>query len=242
MKLLITKEGNKFYYKETDLHTKFGMIKKDAIENAKIGDTLSTNTGKQMKLIESSFVDLYSKIKRGPQIIPRKDLGVIIAETGLSPKWKVVEAGAGSGAMTVFLAHLLSKGKLYTFDIREDHLNIAKENAKLLELKNITFKLHDIYQSIPIKKINMILLDVPEPWKVIAHAQKALIPGGFLISYSPTIPQVSDFVEEIAKNNDFIFLKTIEIIEREWELAGRTVRPKSQQIGHSGFLTFCRRI
>ena len=242
MKLLITTEGNKFFYKDTDLHTKYGMIKKDVIENAKLGDILTTNTGKQMHLIESSFLDEYQKIKRGPQIIPRKDLGIIIAETGITPNWKILDVGCGSGAITLFFANLLAKGKVYSFDIREDHLTIAKANAEQLRLKNIIFKHHDVYESIPLKKLNMILFDLPEPWKPIKNAAKALLPGGFLVSYSPTIPQVSDFIEAIVKDQEFVVLKTVEIIEREWELAGRTIRPLSQQIGHSGFITICRRI
>jgi tRNA (adenine57-N1/adenine58-N1)-methyltransferase len=242
MKLLITTEGNKFFYRDADLHTKFGLIKKETIEKAKVGDCLTTNTGKQMHIIESSFLDEYFKIKRGPQIIPRKDLGIIIAETGITPNWKVLDVGCGSGAMTLFFANLLVRGKVYSFDIREDHLAIAKANAEQLKLKNIIFKHHDVYESIPLKKLNMILLDLPEPWKTISSAEKALLPGGFLVSYSPTIPQVSDFIEAIAKQQQFIVIKTIEIIEREWELAGRTIRPLSQQIGHSGFITICRKI
>ncbi len=242
MKLLITKEGNKFYYKDADLHTRYGMIKKEIIEKASAGEILKTNMNKEMHLIDTSFIDLYQKIKRGPQIIPRKDLGIIIAETGLSPNWKILDTGSGSGAITLFFANLVSKGKVYSYDIREDHLTIAKQNAEALQLKNIIFKLHNVYESIPLKKLNMIMLDLPEPWKVIDNATKALQAGGFLVSYSPTIPQVSDFVEAVLKSEKYIILKTAEIIEREWELAGRTVRPKSQQIGHSGFITICRKI
>ena len=85
-------------------------------------------------------------------------------------------------------------------------------------------------------------MDLPEPWKAINAAKKALKVGGFLVSYSPTIPQTQDFVNKINKDKDFVHVKTSEIIEREWEIDERKVRPKSQQIGHSGFISFTRRI
>ena len=92
------------------------------------------------------------------------------------------------------------------------------------------------------KNVDVIILDLPEPWKVIPHAKKALKNGGYIVSYSPTIPQVSDFVEEINKADEFIYLKTTETIQRDWEVEGRKIRPRSQAIGHSGFITFARKI
>ena len=92
------------------------------------------------------------------------------------------------------------------------------------------------------KKIDLIVLDLPEPWKAIDAARKSLKVGGFLVSYSPSIPQTTDFVNDINKDKDFVHVKTSEIIERNWEIDGRKVRPRSQQIGHSGFISFVRRI
>ena len=86
------------------------------------------------------------------------------------------------------------------------------------------------------------MLDLPEPWEVIEHAAKALRVGGFLVNYSPSIIQTSDFVKVLGKENKFLCLKTVEILERKWEVDGRKVRPKSIEIGHSGFITFARKI
>ena len=95
---------------------------------------------------------------------------------------------------------------------------------------------------IPEKDVDVITLDLPEPWKALSAADKALKIGGFIVSYSPTTPQVSDFTAAAAKNKNLLYVKTIEIIQREWEFNERVVRPKSQQIGHSGFLTFLRKV
>lgn len=243
MKILIAKDGHKFVFKDQDMHTQFGFVKKEDIKKASPGKVLETNKGKKLTVLDASFIDKYERIKRSAQIIPAKDIGFIIAETGLESNWKIVDAGSGSGAAACFFAHLTPKGKVYTYDIRDDHLKIVNENIKFLGLKNITAKKHDIYKGIPQKKLNMIMLDVPEPWNVIEHAASALLPGGFLVSYSPTIPQTSDFVEAVKKEKQLTYIKTVEIGEREWDFIGRKIRPKThQRIGHSGFISFVRKV
>jgi tRNA (adenine57-N1/adenine58-N1)-methyltransferase len=243
MKILVAKDGHKFVFKGEDLHTQFGFVTKKEIDKAKSGKVLETNKGKKMTVLDASFKDIYERIKRSAQIIPLKDIGFIISEVGLDEKWRIVDAGSGSGAISCFLGHLIPKGKVFTYDIREDHINIVKKNISLLELKNVKVKKHDIYEGIPEKKINMIMLDVPEPWKVLEHVDGSLLSGGFLVSYSPTIPQVSDFVEGVCKCKGLVYLKTVEIGEREWEFVGRKIRPKtSQRIGHSGFISFVRKL
>ena len=92
------------------------------------------------------------------------------------------------------------------------------------------------------KDVDLITLDLPSPWNAIKPAEKALKIGGYLVSYSPTVPQVIDFVTVISNNDNFLYIKTCEIIKRNWDVEGRKVRPKSEGIGHSGFLTFCRKI
>jgi tRNA (adenine57-N1/adenine58-N1)-methyltransferase catalytic subunit len=239
MKVLMTSTGRKFFYRGQDVHTQYGFVKKEIVENAAPGDIVETNTGKQMTVYEPGFVDLYRKIKRGAQIIPQKDLGLIISETGVNHKSVVLDAGSGSGALCCFLGHLCKK--VYTYEIREDFAAIVKKNIEMLGLKNVTLRMKDIYTGIDDKKLDLIVLDLPEPWKVLPHLS-ALNHGGFLVSYSPTIPQVGDYVDAVRATPGLTFLKTVEVIERDWEVEGRKIRPRSQAIGHSGFLTFCRRI
>jgi tRNA (adenine57-N1/adenine58-N1)-methyltransferase catalytic subunit len=238
-KVLVTAQGRKFHYSGKDLHTQFGFIPKDAIDKAKPGDTLKTNTGKEMTVMEASFLDAYKRIKRGAQIIPLKDLGKVIAETGIGKGSVVLDAGGGSGATTCFLAHYAKK--VYTYEVREDFHKIVEHNIRFMGLKNVALKRADIYEGVKEKRLDLMMLDLPEPWKVLPYIG-ALKVGGFLVSYSPTIPQVSDFVEAVRKESRLLYLKATETIEREWEVEGRKVRPMSQAIGHSGFLVFCRRV
>jgi|SRR3989338_5817499 len=241
-KVLITKQGKKFYAKnlDEDLHTQYGFIKKEELKKAKEGSLLKSNTSKEFFIFNPHFIDLYRKIKRDAQIIPLKDIGMIIAETGINKDSKVLDAGSGSGALACFLASIAKE--VVTYEIREDFIEIVKSNIEFLGLKNIKIKKNNIYNEVDDKNIDVAVLDVPEPWKALESCSKALKPGGFLASYSPSVPQVADFVNDVRKNESFVYLKTAEIIEREWEVEERKVRPKSSGIGHSGFLSFARKV
>ena len=241
-KVLLTREGKKFYAKniEEDLHTQYGFIKKEDLKKAKDGSLLKSNTGKELFIFNPSFIDLYRKIKRDAQIIPLKDIGLIISETGINKESRVLDAGSGSGALACFLASIAKE--VVTYEIRKDFIEIVKDNIEFLELKNIKIKNKNIYEEIEEKNIDVVTLDVSEPWNAIENCAKALKPGGFLVSYSPSVPQVSDFVAAVKKNEQFIYIKTVEITEREWEVEERKVRPKSQGLGHSGFLSFARKV
>ena len=241
-KVLITKQSRKFYAKslDEDLHTQYGFVKKEDLNNAKNGDLLKSNTNKEFFIFSPSFIDLYRKIKRDAQIIPLKDIGFIIAETGVNKESRILDAGSGSGALACFLASIAKE--VITYEIRQDFIEIVSKNIDFLNLKNIKVKKINIFDNVEEKNMDMVTLDVPEPWKAIENCSKALKPGGFLVSYSPSVPQVADFVNAIRKNDNFIYLKTAEIIEREWEVEERKVRPKSTGIGHSGFLSFARKV
>ena len=237
-KVLMSK-SDKFLVKDisNDYHTKHGFVKK---EDLKTKGRAKTNTGKEFSIFNPFFIDLYRKIKRGAQIIPLKDIGLIVAETGISNKSKVVDAGSGSGALCCFLANIAKA--VTTYEIREDFIEIVRHNIDFLKLKNVKIANKNIYDGIDEKNVDVIVLDLPEPWKAIEPAKKPLKVGGFLVSYSPTIPQAADFVNRINNDKNFVHLKTSEIIERTWEIDERKVRPLSQQIGHSGFLSFVRKI
>jgi len=239
MAKILMNKYDKFLVKDlnNDFHTKHGYFKK---EDFKKNRKIKSNTKKEFTVFDPYFIDLYRKIKRDAQIIPLKDIGLIVAETGVNPTSKVVDAGSGSGALCCFLANIVKE--VTTYEIRKDFIEIVKKNIDFLGLKNIKIKNKNIYEGISEKNIDLIVLDLPEPWKAINAAKKALKIGGFLVSYSPTIPQTQDFINQINNDKYFVHIKTSEIIEREWEVDGRKVRPKSQAIGHSGFISFVRRI
>src|SRR3989338_10222508 len=149
-KVLITEFGKRFFVRniDQDFHTNFGVVSKKDLKS----DSSVIKTSKGIKLFshKPAFIDLYSKIKRAPQIIPRKDIGIIIAETGIGKNSIVLEAGTGSGALCFMLANIVKK--VYTYEIREDFFKIAAENVKFLGLKNIVMNNKSIYDKIDEKK------------------------------------------------------------------------------------------
>jgi len=222
---------------DQDYHTEKGVIDKSQFKGT---GAIKSNTDRTYQLIDADFSDLYKRIKRLAQIIPRKDVGMIIAELGIGKESVIVDSGAGSGGLSLFLAHIAKK--VTTYDIKQEHVDIVNQNIEYLKLTNIKAKLGNVYKTIPGKDIDVLTLDVPEPWKALPTASKILKLGGFICSYSPCIPQVADFVNTVSELPEFVHVKTVEIMEREWEVTKRKVRPKSKMMGHSGFLTFVRKI
>jgi len=237
MRLLINAKNKRFLFKGKDLHTNYGLIRAEDIKRAKIGDIVKSNKGEEFSVARASFIDLYKKIKRSAQIIPQKDIGLIITETGLNKESIVIEAGSGSGALGCFLAKICKT--IYSYEIRDDFYKIVKQNIEFFGLDNMVLKNKDAKLGFDEDNADVVILDLPAPWEFIENAKKALKVGGFLVNYSPTIPQVMDFVSAL---DGFAYIKTSEILEREWEINKRKVRPRTQGIGHSGFLSFARKI
>lgn len=186
-----------------------------------------------------TIIDFLKKAKRGPQVILKKDFGIIVAETGCNSNWKVVDAGTGSGFLAILLGNLGCK--VYTYEKEKRFYNIAKKNIKNSGLKNVKIKNSDIKKGIRERNLDMITLDMKNPEKVIKHAYKSLKSGGWLVIYSMHIEQVQEVWKELGKYN-FKQTKILENIQREWQIEGRTfTRPKTHMLAHTGFLTFARK-
>ena len=232
-KVLIDEKENIYYYKKGDFHCSEGSIKEKDIFNGKI----KTNTGKELICFNASFIDNLSKIKRGPATTHQKDFGTIIGTTGIGSGSLVVDAGSGSGALALNLANIGCK--VTTYELRKEFYEIAKENFEKLN-KNIIIKNKDINEGIDEKDLDLITLDLLEPWKVLEHAEKSLKSGGFLVCYLPTITQVIELAKYLEKYKFYLW-KVSETIEREWHVEGLKVRPHNQILGHTAFVVFLRK-
>lgn len=193
-----------------------------------------------VSIFDASFNDEYSKLIRGAQTISKKDIGPIITKTGMMRDSVVIDAGAGSGGLSTFLAGLVRR--VDTFDIIDKNLEIVQKNIKKLGLKNIKAELKDIYNEELFKKqeYDVFTLDVPEPWKAWTTASKVLKIGGYLAIYSPNIIQVREVI--MMKPKNFFLEETLEIIEREWSVSEKISRPKTKDFSHTAFLVFFRKI
>jgi len=239
-KILLSKTGQEFFIKnlDQDYHTKFGFIKKSDLK--KNNQMVKTNIGEEFYILEPSSIDKFKKIKRGPQVITTKDIGTIITETGINKNSIILDAGGGSGSLSCFLANLVKK--VYSYEIRKDFVKIIEHNKKLLELKNLTIKKKDITQGITEKNLDLITLDLPEPWHVIKNVEKSLKPGAYLVAYLPTITQVTEFVKQIKQSEKIFYLKTLENLQRNWIINKKIVRPDFQMLGHTGFIIVSRKV
>lgn len=237
-KILINKESL-FYWSRGDLNIDSGVIKENDILKEK---KVKSHKGVEFSVLDARFIDKMQRIKRGPQAILEKDIALILINISLENDSNVLEAGCGSGKLTAFLAKSIPHGTLYSYEIRKDFMDIARRNLEELEIKNVILKNKDVYKGIQEKNLDAIILDLPEPWNALKRAEKALKNGCFLVAYLPTITQVIKFVNDVEKNKNFIFIKTIELIERPWFVDGKKVRPMSNIIGHTAFITFIRKV
>ena len=239
-KVTISKEL--FYYiskLDQDVQTKLGIISKKELKK-KPGSIVKSSHGKEFFLLDSGFPDDLKHLKRMPQTMPLKDMGLIVATTGVNKDSVVVDSGTGSGALACYLAHLCKK--VTSYDINDKHLELAKENAAFLNLKNLIIKKGSIYDKIPEKNADLVVLDVPEPWNAIETAVKTLKVGGFIVAFTIHASQLQQFVNAVLQDKHFLLIKSSELMERLWKVEGQIVRPKIIPLGHSGFLTFARKI
>ena len=232
-KTIIDPKGNVHYYKKGDFHTQFGVLKEKDIKSG----IVKSNLGEEFIVFDASFIDNLHEIKRGPAIAHAKDIGLIISTTGIGLNSRVVDAGSGCAHLASYLARIGCD--ITSYENNPEFYKIAKENIENLKL-NVRLKNKDISEGIEENNLDLITLDIPEPWGVTKHAKKSLKSGAFLVAYLPTITQVIEFIKSFG--NNFYLWKVSEILEREWYIENLKVRPKNQMLGHTAFLVFARKI
>lgn len=226
----------------TDKFKGVGVFDPKELVNQKYGSRMTIGS-KTFYLLPVSIPDALTGLKRKAQIILPKDSAQIIIQCSITPGKTVLEAGIGSGSLTTVLASIVGQnGQIISYDNRQDFIEHAEQNLTTTKLRDrVSIKNRDVTQGIVETNIDAIVLDIPNPWDAIKHASAALKPGGYLCTYSPLISQVERSVQEI-KKYPFISLKTIEIIEREMIVGENGTRPSFNMLGHTGYLTFARKI
>ncbi|MEM3181175.1 MAG: methyltransferase domain-containing protein [Candidatus Micrarchaeaceae archaeon] len=169
-------------------------------------------------------------------ILP-KDIGIIIAYSGISKESVCVDAGTGSGWLALSLARLCKR--VISYDLRHDFLSIANKNKEILGLDNITFKEGDVFKKIDERGVDLVTLDLPNPEKALKNVKKALRPDGCVVSYLPNMEQVKTYVEKLERLR-FEDAYTVEVIVRDILVRKEGTRPSTKGIWHTGYLTFAR--
>lgn len=223
-------------------------IAHDALIGRPDGSIVTLSGGKKMVALRPTFGDYVLKMPRGAQVLYPKDLAIIPMWADIYPGARVFEAGTGSGALTMALLRAVGPGGLVvTYEIREDFARTAKTNiVRFLNPTNLICFGANAYDGIDLLDdqvlFDRVVLDLPEPWRVVPHAAKALRSGGIYLSFVPTVPQVMQTVEALERTVVFGMIETFETLLRTWSVQGRSVRPDHRMVAHSGFITVARKV
>jgi len=223
-------------------HTHRGFIKFDDLIGKEFGSSVTSNLGATFFALKPTLQDYIMKSARQTQITYPKDIALIIMFSGIGPGSLVVEAGTGTGALTLALCfHVQPTGKVYSYEIREEFAAVAARNLQRAGVKDYAeLKNKDITLGIDETNVDAVILDLATPWLVITHARAALKPCGTLVSFSPTIDQVVQTVEALAQNG-FIAVETIECLMRGMQVERGKTRPQTLMTAHTGYVTFARK-
>ncbi len=238
--LVSHKSGSQHFVKDcsSDFHCTEGIIKSiDMLSDA----TYVTSSKKIVfSKITPTLPDLKAEFARGPQIITEKDIGYIIAKTGVNSNSVCVDAGAGTGALSLSLANVC---KLVTcYDTNEKHIEVVEKNKKLVGCENLIVKFGDVALELSENNLDLITLDLPNPNLALEKVQNALKLGGWLVVYLPNILQMKNCLDALSDYKSLKLIEVSEISKRDWKVGKDILRPEATQIVHTGFMAFVRKL
>jgi tRNA (adenine57-N1/adenine58-N1)-methyltransferase catalytic subunit len=233
--LVTLQEGGEF-------HSHAGFVPHGDILGQPEGITVRSTRGQGYRVVRPTLADFVLKMPRGAQVIYPKDLGPILVLADISPGVRVLESGVGSGALSMTMVRA---GAVVTgYEVRDDFAERARANvASFLgadALDRYQVEIRDCYEGID-ARVDRIVLDLPEPWRVVPHAEEALEPGGVLVAYTPSITQATQ-LRAALDDSAFAMAETLEVLQRTWHIEGQAVRPDHRMVAHTGFLTHARLI
>ena len=247
--LLIDQRGKRhllFLRKSETFHSDRGWISHDAIIGQPEGTWLRSSMGLRYLAIRPTLADYVLEMPRGAQVIYPKDLAMILFWADVYPGCRVLEAGTGSGALTLALLRVVGPdGRVITYEQREEFARRALANIHMRvgEVANLTVRLGAVEDGIADEDpVDRVLLDLPEPWKLSQLVARALRPGGIFLSYVPTIIQSHQLSETLQREPQWALVETFETLLRPWNIEGQSVRPFHRMVAHTGFITLARRV
>jgi tRNA (adenine57-N1/adenine58-N1)-methyltransferase len=232
--LITLTEGGEF-------HSHTGVIPHVAIAGMPEGTVFRTSRGSRFVAFRPRLSDFVLKMPRGAQVIYPKDLGPLLLLADIRPGVRVLESGVGSGALS--MAMVRAGADVVGYELREEFAERAIANVRgfLGEdvMSRYRVQLRNCYEGIDDSELDRVVLDLPEPWQVVKHAERALRPGGLLVAYTPTIVQAVQ-LRETLDSSRFALAETLEVLHRSWHIEGQSVRPDHRMVAHTGFLTAAR--
>ncbi len=208
------------------------------------GTRFLSSRGAPLIALRPRLGDYILKMKRGAQVVYPKDLGALLMYADIHPGLTVIEAGTGSGALTMALTRAVGAGgRVVSCELREDHARHARATIvrRFGEVPDwLDLRVGDVTETVSELSHDRLILDIPEPWQVVPAATGRLRTGGILCCYLPTVPQLQRLRETLDTTGRFLDIETFEVLIRTWNVKGRSVRPDHGMVGHTGFLTVAR--
>ena len=234
--LVTLEEGGAF-------HTHAGSVDHDTLIGSTEGVHVRTSRNAELTVWRPSLYDYVLKMPRGAQVVYPKDSAAILMQADVYPGARVLESGVGSGALSLSL--LRAGAEVFGYEIRDDFAQRAVENVTGFlgpeAAERFRVEVRDCYQGIDAEGLDRIVLDLPEPWRVVPHAAASLQPGGILVAYTPSIVQAVQ-MREACECGPWASASTVEVLHRGWHIKGEAVRPEHRMVGHTGFITAARRL
>lgn len=221
-----------------------GALEHDDIIGRPEGSMVRSSKGSPLVALRPTLSDYVLNMKRGAAVLYPKDAGAIVTFADIAPGCTVLEAGTGSGALTMALSRAVGPaGRVVSVEQRDDH---AKHARRLISAfhggvpANVDLRIGDVTAEVGDVRPDRIVLDLPEPWSVVEPAVECLPGGGVFASYVPTVPQMQQLRDAMAATGVFVAVDSFEVLIRSWNVDGRSVRPEHRMVGHTGFITVGR--
>ncbi len=238
MHTLVLEPGKEF-------HTHRGSLAHDELIGRPEGSVVVSSGGTAYLALRPLLSDYVLSMPRGAQVIYPKDAAQIVAMGDVFPGARVLEAGAGSGALTCSLLRAVGAGgRVVSYELRPDFAEIARRNVEAFfggPQPNWALRVGDVADC-PDTGFDRIILDLLTPWEVLDVIERALVPGGVFVGYVATTPQLSDLVEALRGRGGFTEPRAWESLVRDWHADGLAVRPDHRMIAHTAFLVSARRL
>jgi tRNA (adenine57-N1/adenine58-N1)-methyltransferase len=247
--LLIDQRGKRhliFLRKTETFHSDRGWITHDAIIGQAEGSWVRSSMGLRYLALRPTLAEFVLDMPRGAQVIYPKDLAMIMFWADVYPGARVLEAGMGSGALTLALLRAVGpEGRVISYEQRDEFARRALANIhmRLGEVTNLTVRLSPVEDGLGDEEpVDRVVFDLPEPWKLTTPVARALRPGGILLCYVPTIIQSHQIAETLHRDRHWALVETFETLFRPWNIEGTSVRPFHRMVAHTGFITVARRV
>jgi tRNA (adenine57-N1/adenine58-N1)-methyltransferase catalytic subunit len=224
-----------------EYQTHHGVLSHDAVIGIPWGSRIDTHLGYTYMVLPPSLDQLIRDVRRATQIIYPKEIGYMLMKMNIGPGTRVLEAGTGSGALTLALARMVQpSGHVFSYEVRPEKQALAEKNLAHVGLQSfVTFRVRDIEEGFDEEGLDAAILDVREPWLYLAQVHRALRGGGFFGSLLPTVNQVGVLLRNLTMHA-YGFTEVEELLLRPYKAVPERLRPVDRMVAHTGYMIFSR--